>query len=155
MPCININNTTKFFMKKYIMLLIAALTISSVSVFAQEKAGKKDTTQHTVLYACPMHPEITSNQPGKCTKCGMDLSVSKKEEMKRQVTKAYTCPVHTDVISDKPGKCPQCGKKLSLSKKEQMKAEVMKLYVCPMHPDEKSDKPGKCSKCGMDMKEKN
>ena len=137
------------------MLLIAALTISSVSVFGQEKAGKKDTAQHTALYTCSMHPDVKMDKPGKCPKCGMDLSLSKKEEMKRQVTKAYTCPVHTDVISDKPGKCPQCGKKLSLSKKEQMKAEVMKLYVCPMHPDEKSDKPGKCSKCGMDMQEKN
>jgi mono/diheme cytochrome c family protein len=24
-------------------------------------------------YACPMHPEITSDQPGKCSKCGMNL----------------------------------------------------------------------------------
>jgi hypothetical protein len=32
-------------MKKFMMLMIAAITISSVSVFAQEKAGKKDTTQ--------------------------------------------------------------------------------------------------------------
>ncbi len=24
-------------------------------------------------YACPMHPEVTSNQPGKCSKCGMAL----------------------------------------------------------------------------------
>jgi hypothetical protein len=24
-------------------------------------------------YYCPMHPEVTSDQPGKCPKCGMDL----------------------------------------------------------------------------------
>jgi len=24
-------------------------------------------------YSCPMHPEVTSYQPGKCPKCGMDL----------------------------------------------------------------------------------
>lgn len=24
-------------------------------------------------YACPMHPEVTSSQPGKCSKCGMAL----------------------------------------------------------------------------------
>lgn len=27
----------------------------------------------TGLYYCPMHPEITSEKPGTCTKCGMDL----------------------------------------------------------------------------------
>jgi len=131
--------------------MIATLTISSVSVFGQDKGGKKDTTQHSLLYSCSMHPDVTSDKQGKCPKCGMDLSLSNKEEMKRQVTKNYTCPVHLDVVSDRSGKCPQCGKKLSLSNKEQMKVEVMKQYTCPMHPDEMSDKVGKCSKCGMDL----
>jgi hypothetical protein len=139
------------YMKKFMILMIAALTISSVSVLAQEKAGKKDTTQHTVLYTCSMHPDVTSEKPIKCSKCGMDLSLSKKEEMKKEVTKSYQCPVHLDVISEQPGKCSKCNKKLSLSKKEEMKTEVMKQYTCPMHSDLVSDKPGKCSKCGMDL----
>ena len=25
------------------------------------------------VYTCTMHPEVTSNKPGKCSKCGMDL----------------------------------------------------------------------------------
>ena len=29
------------------------------------------------MYACPMHPEIRSDKPGKCSKCGMAL-VKKK-----------------------------------------------------------------------------
>lgn len=29
------------------------------------------------LYTCTMHPEVVTNQPGKCPKCGMDL-VEKK-----------------------------------------------------------------------------
>jgi FtsP/CotA-like multicopper oxidase with cupredoxin domain len=30
-------------------------------------------TAGPVSYACPMHPEITSDQPGRCPKCGMKL----------------------------------------------------------------------------------
>jgi FtsP/CotA-like multicopper oxidase with cupredoxin domain len=29
--------------------------------------------QGPVLYACPMHPELTSDQPGRCPQCGMKL----------------------------------------------------------------------------------
>jgi len=29
------------------------------------------------VYTCPMHPEVLSNQPGRCPKCGMDLVVKK------------------------------------------------------------------------------
>ncbi|TDN36211.1 heavy metal-binding domain-containing protein [Hymenobacter sp. UV11] len=28
-------------------------------------------------YTCPMHPEVVSDHPGKCPKCGMDLIVKK------------------------------------------------------------------------------
>jgi len=133
------------------MMMIAALTISAVSVFAQEKAGKKDTTQHTVLYTCSMHPDVKMQKAGKCPTCGMELSLSKKEEMKISATKSYICPVHADVTGTSAGKCPKCGKKLTLSKKEEMKTEVVKLYTCPMHADVTSDKAGKCPKCGMDL----
>ena len=136
-------------MKKLLVLLIAALTIGSASSLAQK--AKQDTVKHTALYNCSMHPDVKMDKAGKCPQCGMDLTLSKKEEMKRQVTKTYTCPVHADMVSDKSGKCPQCGKKLSLPKKEQMKAEVMNTYCCSMHPDATSDKPGKCPKCGMEM----
>lgn len=140
-------------MKKLLILAIAFL-ISSPLVFAQEKAGKKDTTQHTTYYSCPMHPGFKSDKPGKCPQCGMDLNLTTKEEMKLKVVKNYVCPIHVNMTSNKAGNCPECGKKLVLSSKEEMKADVMKLYTCPMHPDVTSSKPGKCPKCGMAMTEK-
>ena len=138
-------------MKKTTTLVLGFLIIS-VSVFAQKAI--KDTTQHVTLYsyACPKHPNFVSDKPGKCPKCGMDMTTSAKEQFKRDVTKTYTCPLHADVISTKAGKCPKCGTSLSL--KEQFKADIAKVYTCPMHPDVASDKPGKCPKCGMDLVEK-
>ena len=33
-----------------------------------------------MVFACPMHPEVTGKQGDKCSKCGMDLVAAKKEE---------------------------------------------------------------------------
>ena len=41
-----------------------------------EMSGKMSTVKMkkmTAMYACPMHPEVTSTKPGKCSKCGMAL----------------------------------------------------------------------------------
>ena len=68
-------------MKAIKMLMMAALTIFSISVFAQDttikkmKAPKQKTEK--MKYSCPMHPDVTSDKAGKCTKCGMDLTKSK------------------------------------------------------------------------------
>ena len=47
-------------------------------------------------YSCPMkcEGEKTYDKPGKCPKCGIDLTKSKKEQMKMEVMKTYTCPMH-------------------------------------------------------------
>jgi uncharacterized paraquat-inducible protein A len=99
-------------MKSIKMLMMAALTILSVSVFAQDSTNHKMKMQKVksekMKYSCPMHPEVTSDKPGKCSKCGMDLIRSKKEQMKMEVMKLYT--------SDKPGKCSKCGMDLKENK---------------------------------------
>ena len=41
---------------------------------AETKPGKQDAT----VYTCPMHPEVTSDKPGKCPKCGMKLVPKEK-----------------------------------------------------------------------------
>jgi len=33
-----------------------------------------------VVYTCPMHPEVTSDKPGKCPKCGMELVEKEKHQ---------------------------------------------------------------------------
>lgn len=144
-------------MKTIKILVVVALTILSVSLFAQEKAGKKDTLQHIKLYTCTMHDSVSMKKPGNCPVCGMKLERSKKEQMKAEVTKSYSCPMHADVTSNSPDKCSKCGMNLTLSAKEKMKTEVVKAYACPMkcEGDKTYDKAGKCPTCGMALKEKN
>ena len=59
-----------------------------------------------VVYVCPMHPEVVSEEPGNCAKCGMKLLAQAAEET------TYVCPMHPEVMSDKPDRCPKCGMKL-------------------------------------------
>src|SRR5262249_52538608 len=60
----------------------------------------------TIAYTCPMHPEVISDEPGRCPKCGMKLLATEA------VPSAYACPMHPEVRSDQPDRCPECGMKL-------------------------------------------
>ena len=58
-----------------------------------------------VIYTCPMHPAVLSEEPGKCPDCGMKLLAT-------AAPAAYACPMHPEVRSDQPDRCPECGMKL-------------------------------------------
>ncbi len=93
---------------KKLIILVFVLT-GATSSFAQTSKPKtpdsKSDTTSKYIYTCTMHPEVMTDKPGKCPKCGMTL-------VKKKVDKVYTCTMHPEVISDKPGNCPKCGMKL-------------------------------------------
>jgi FtsP/CotA-like multicopper oxidase with cupredoxin domain len=93
--------------------------------------------QGPVVYACPMHPQVTSDQPGRCPECGMKLLAT-------AAVTVYACPMHPDVTSQEPARCPQCGMKL-------LATAVAASYACPMHPEVTSQEPGRCPQCGMKL----
>ncbi len=78
--------------------LIIALTVVSLWSFrlvlpAQDhnqhhpKQEKQTTTSQEKpkeVYSCPMHPEVKSDKPGKCPKCGMKLE--KKSSERRSIS---------------------------------------------------------------------
>ena len=83
-------------MQKFLFpaLALATLTFGTVACSENQPAAETTTAPTTdmsaapatdstalpadgtaVIYTCPMHPEVTSAQPGQCPKCKMDLVV--------------------------------------------------------------------------------
>ena len=62
-------------------------------------------------YICPMHPEVRSEKPGACPKCGMALELVAPVAATTVVSTSpkYTCPMDPQIVTDKPGPCPICG----------------------------------------------
>ena len=72
------------------------------------------------MYVCPMHPEETSDKPGECPKCGMDMKKMDHSKMKEGKK-------HMDRSKMNHGKM-------------NMKHDIMaKMYVCAMQ--DRNDAP--------------
>ncbi len=133
---------------------------------AHEADGAADKT---AKYTCPMHPEVTSDTPGNCPKCGMNLV--KPEEATNhshhhashapsEDAATYVCPMHPEVTSHEPGSCPKCGMFLEEVKDasseghhDHAEQASAAKYTCPMHPEVVNDEAGSCPKCGMFLEE--
>ena len=102
-----------------------------------------DDAAPATSYVCPMHPAVTSSEPGTCPQCGMQLLPVRSEQ---PAPASYACPMHPEVTSGEPATCPKCGMKLLPAASEE---KVPGSYGCPMHPEVTSSEPGTCPKCGM------
>jgi FtsP/CotA-like multicopper oxidase with cupredoxin domain len=60
----------------------------------------------TLTYTCPMHPDVTSAEPGKCPRCGMKLLATERRSSQ------FVCPMHPDVTSSEAGRRSKSGMKL-------------------------------------------
>lgn len=92
-----------------VVLLVAVVALSCNNSTSE----KIEAT--TAAYTCPMHPEVKSDKPGKCPKCGMNLVKVKQAPTEANSTiyqAGYTCPMHPQVHSDTAGTCPICGMQL-------------------------------------------
>ena len=77
---------------KKVMLMAVAILFSAATVFAAHGTNPVADTTKTkkvkpakVQYTCTMHPEVLSDKPGKCPKCGMTLV--KKTDKKKPAEK--------------------------------------------------------------------
>jgi len=88
-------------------------------------------------YTCPMDPEIITDRPGSCPKCGMALE--KIPSLTPISRTEYTCPMHPEIVRDAPGSCPICGMALEprvVRAQEEENPELAtmrrRLWVCAL-----------------------
>ena len=107
-------------MKSFKMLMMAVLTILSVSVFA--RTSKKYEARASILksekltYTCPVHAWMVLDKASMCPECGITLNLSLKEKMKMGVMQKYNMCNSAKPVSN-----------LNLSSKEKMKREAVKI----------------------------
>ena len=110
-------------------IIILSLLLTSCGRAQQTHEHKDATEVSTVIYACPMHPEITGKEGDKCSKCGMMLTKSSadsnkegesehEEQINKSDTIAFSCPMHKDVIGKQGEKCSKCNMNLTAFEKE-------------------------------------
>ncbi|MGI2258459.1 efflux RND transporter periplasmic adaptor subunit [Shewanella sp. GXUN23E] len=106
-------------------------------------------------YYCPMHPQETSDHPGRCPICKMFLVKDEEQEEETHSAQQHAGNDHSahqsmsNQAADKVFNHPQPD---PLAKASAAPASEGKIkYVCPMHPQIVSDEQGTCPICGMNL----
>jgi FtsP/CotA-like multicopper oxidase with cupredoxin domain len=76
----------------------------TLAFVADMNMGEPDV-DGALIYTCPMHPAVVSDESGRCPECGMKL-------IAEAAPTGFACPMHPEVTSDTADHCPQCGMKL-------------------------------------------
>jgi FtsP/CotA-like multicopper oxidase with cupredoxin domain len=92
--------------RERLMPLLDAPPDKTLAFVAEMDMGEPEVgAGEALVYTCPMHPEVFSEEPGRCPACGMKL-------IGQAASTGYVCPMHPEVTSETPDRCPQCGMKL-------------------------------------------
>jgi Cu(I)/Ag(I) efflux system membrane fusion protein len=94
---------------------LAAITLAMLSLLiggcdrSPAPTGPESALEHAArhrnaTYQCPMHPQVTSDEPGKCPICGMDLVPIKAAEVQERKVLYYRHPHNPAVTSPVPRK---------------------------------------------------
>ncbi|MDO9196272.1 cation transporting ATPase C-terminal domain-containing protein, partial [Rhodoferax sp.] len=105
-----LNQCAAWIVAGFIPLMVLELRKIVRRLRAKKKGKTMKKHVHGKNYTCPMHPEVSQEQPGSCPKCGMALELMAPVESKApEIRTEYVCPMHPEIIRSEPGSCPKCG----------------------------------------------
>lgn len=158
--------------KKFFVLGVIVLLIAGGAVIMGGKAGKSSKAGGSArardVYYCPMHPTYTSDRPGTCPICNMNLvkkEITPEMPEARQVDQhlrdicimhnchkshdGKPCPMMVLAKEGEKVTCPICGTHVAGIPDGEKEKKIL-FWTDPMIPGYKADKPGK-SPMGMDL----
>ena len=123
---------------------------------AQAEDFDVDEIRTQTQYVCPMHPEVVSDEPGSCPKCGMDLVPREAAGGGDHGHMGHEHAGHEDMdhghaADASGGSEKEAGDHGAAADRRDTGGEAGTEYACPMHPEVVRDEPGSCPICGMDL----
>jgi len=96
-------------LKKKVLIIAIIMVLAFIPIyflFFSERTSSGNLSEEKQLYACGMHPEIISDEPGLCPICEMQLVPIKKNNQKSGERKIlyWRAPMDPNEIYDAPGK---------------------------------------------------
>ena len=158
--------------KKFFVLGVIVLLVAGGAVMMSGTAGKSSKAGAPArardVYYCPMHPTYTSDRPGTCPICNMNLvkkEITPEMPEAQQVDKhlrdicimhnchkshdGKPCPMMVLAKEGEKVTCPICGTHVAGIPGGEKEKKIL-FWTDPMIPGYKADKPGK-SPMGMDL----
>jgi Cu(I)/Ag(I) efflux system membrane fusion protein len=94
-------------LRTLIYTVVASLAIVGCEDGDGDRREHQSIAEHALQhaqpgYVCPMHPQVTSDEPGDCPICGMDLVRRKTGEPGGQRVLYYRHPHDPSITSDQP-----------------------------------------------------
>ena len=113
-----------------------------------DQASRAAPDTETVMYVCPMHPEVRQNGPGDCPKCGMHLVPE---------SDAAAHAGHDHHGDEHHGHSHHGHDHQSSAAPADGRYDTVPaghdgaVYTCPMHPQVRQVEHGSCPICGMGL----
>lgn len=108
---------------------------------------RSDATQESMIYTCPMHPEVRETEPGDCPKCGMHLVPEGEAAASKHDHDGHNAAHGHDGHARPAATIAKKGGHYDTVPVGHQGA----VYTCPMHAEVRQMKPGSCPICGMGL----